>query len=46
MAHLIMEFSIEETRMSAKLDILMLTGQGALMTGKALLMVASILEIT
>ena len=34
------------TQMSALLDILMLTGPGALMIGKALQLVASILEIT
>ena len=46
MAHLTMEFGNQETQMSALLDILMLIGLSALMTGKALLMVASILEIT
>ena len=46
MAHLTMEFGIQETQMSALLDILMLTGPGALMIGKALLVVVSTLEIT
>ena len=41
-----MEFGFQETQMSALLDILMLIGPGALMTGKALQVVASILEIT
>ena len=41
-----MEFGIQETQMSALLDILMLTGPDALMTRKALLVVVSTLEIT
>ena len=41
-----MESGIQETRMSAYLNILMLTELGALMTGKALTVVAFILEIT
>ena len=46
MAHLIMEFGIQRTQMSAWLDIQMLTRLGALMIGKALQVVVSILEIT
>ena len=41
-----MEFGIQETRMSASLDILMLTGPGVLMIGKALPVGVFILEIT
>ena len=46
MVHLTMEFGIQETQMSALLDTLMLTRPGALMTGKALPVVVSTLEIT
>ena len=46
MAHLIMEFGIQETRMSASLDILMLIGPGVLMVGKVLSVDVFILEIT
>ena len=46
MAHLIMEFGIQGTQMSAWLDIQMLTRPGALMIGKALPMGVFILEIT
>ena len=46
MAHLIMEFGIQRTQMSAWLDIRILIGPGALMIGKALPVVVSILEIT
>ena len=46
MAHLIMEFGIQRTQMSAWLDIQMLTEPGALMIGRALQVVVSILEIT
>ena len=41
-----MEFGIQETQMSALLDILMLTWPSALMIGKALPVVVSTLEIT
>ena len=41
-----MEFGIQKTQMSAWLDIQMLTRSGALMIGKALPVVVSILEIT
>ena len=41
-----MEFGIQETQMSSWLDIRMLTGPGALMIGRALQVVVSILEIT
>ena len=41
-----MEFGIQETRMSASLDILMLTGPGVLMIGKVLPVGVFILEIT
>ena len=43
---MIMEFGIQETRMSASLDILMLIGPGVLMIGKVLLVDVFILEIT
>ena len=46
MAHLTMEFGNQETQMSALLDILMLIGPSALMTGKELPVVVSTLEIT
>ena len=46
MAHLTMEFDIQETQMSAWLDIRMLTRLGTLMIERALLVVVSILEIT
>ena len=46
MAHLIMEFGIQETRMSASLDILMLIRPGVLMIGKVLSVDVFILEIT
>ena len=46
MAHLTMEFGNQETQMSALLDILMLIRLSALMTGKALPVVVSTLEIT
>ena len=41
-----MEFGIQETQMSAWLDIWMLTEASALMIGRALQVVVSILEIT
>ena len=46
MAHLIMGFGIQKIQMNAWLDTQMLTGPSALMIGKALPMVVSILEIT
>ena len=46
MAHLIMGFGIQKIQMSAWLDTQMLTGSSALMIGKALPVVVSILEIT
>ena len=46
MAHLTMEFGIQKTQMSAKLDIRMLTRPGVLMIGKAPQVVVTTLEIT
>ena len=46
MAHLIMGFGIQKIQMNAWLDTQMLIGPSALMIGKALPMVVSILEIT
>ena len=46
MAHLTVEFGIQETQMHAWLDIRILTGLSALMIGIALQVVVSILEIT
>ena len=45
MAHLIVEFGIQETQMNAWLDIRMLTGPSALMIGRAPRVVVFTFEI-